>query len=322
MHNKKRFLLVFVLLLVFLLALAYVSRDRESKTLDDNNRALLGGNYITLNKGVVHYEFAEKEMSNKAVSKTVVLVHGFSVPYYVFDPTFEFLQEDNFRVLRFDLFGRGLSDRIPDSDYALDLYVEQLHDLLNALEIHAPVQLVGLSMGGAIVTHFVNKYPERVDKVALLAPLFHTPERPEVALMNFPYLGEYLGKVVLVPKLINGASATVYDPASFPDWQEKFSPQTEYRGFSQALVQTLRYLSGRSFKAEYEKLGTLNKPVLLIWGRQDRVIPFSDHEQVLSAVPGVQFHAIDQAGHLPHYEQADQVNKLLADFLSTPADMH
>lgn len=318
--HKKRFLFAVILLLVASLALAYSIRDRETKMLDAATRAGIGGTYVTLSNGVVHYELSGEQKTNNVGQETVVMVHGFSSPSYVFDPTFDYLRQHDFRVLRFDLFGRGFSDRISGSDYGIELYVEQLKGLLDALDIQQPVHLIGLSMGGAIVTHFVNKYPERVEKIALFAPLFETPERPEVALVKAPYLGEYLGKIILVPRFIQGASETVYDTASFQDWEEKFSPQTEYEGFSLALVQTARFLAGKSFQKEYQKLGSLNKPLQLIWGRQDKVIPFKDHEKVLAAVPSTEFHAINNAGHLPHYEQADLVNPLLLSFLKSPAE--
>ena len=50
-------------------------------------------------------------MTERPTGCTVVLAHGFSVPYFVYDPTFEFLTQAGFRVLRYDLFGRGFSDR-------------------------------------------------------------------------------------------------------------------------------------------------------------------------------------------------------------------
>lgn len=309
MKKTRRILFTTLVAITLVLVVIYVIHDKETKKLTDITRAELGGQYIQLPKGVVHYELAGEN-----TQATVVLVHGFSSPLYVFDPTFDFLKQHDFRVLRFDLFGRGFSDRIDNSAYGMDLYVEQLHDLLNALDINEPVHLLGLSMGGAVVTHFTNKYPELVNKVALVAPLFHTPARPEVALVKTPGLGEYLGKVVLVPKFIKGAAETVFDPSSFPDWSEKFSPQTEFEGFSFALVQTARFLSGKSFQDEYEQLGASEKPVLLVWAKEDKVLPFSDSEKVRKAVPQSQFHVIERAGHLPHYEQAERVNPLLLDF--------
>lgn len=310
MNKKLRIFLVGFLTLTIAFVLLYLIMDKESKQLNEITRKELSGQFIQLPNGVVHYE-----LSGEASKPIVVLVHGFSSPLYVFDPTLDFLLKNNFRVLRFDLFGRGFSDRIDDSDYGMDLYVAQLHDLLIALNIKEPINLLGLSMGGAIVTHFSNRYPDLINSLSLIAPLFHTPARPEVALVKTPGLGEYLGKVILVPKFINGAAETVFDTRSFPDWSDKFSLQTEYKGFSKALVQTARFLSGKSFKAEYEKLGSLGKPVLLVWGKQDKVLPFEDSNKVRSAVPSSQFYPIDQAGHLPHYEQAEKVNAVLLDFL-------
>lgn len=313
MNKKLRFFLIGTLTLAIALGLIYLMMDKESKELNEETRKELSGQFIRLPNGVVHYE-----LSGDASKPIVVLVHGFSSPLYVFDPTAEFLLANGYRVLRFDLFGRGFSDRIENSNYGIDLYVSQLHDLLIALDIKEPINLLGLSMGGAIVTHFSNRHPEMINTLSLVAPLYHTPARPEVALVKTPGLGEFLGKVVLVPKFIKGAAETVYDERSFPDWAEKFSPQTAYKGFSYALVQTARFLSGKSFKAEYEKLGSLAKPVLLVWGKQDKVLPFEDSEKVRAAVPESQFYTIDQAGHLPHYEQADKVNGILLDFLKQP----
>lgn len=310
MNRKIRLILVVLAAIVLALVLLYISMNKETKTLNATSRAQLGGQYVQLKNGVVHYE-----LKGDSTHDTVVLVHGFSSPLYVFDPTFDFLLENNFRVLRFDLYGRGFSDRIEASDYDIGLYVEQLHDLLLALDITEAVHIVGLSMGGAIVTHFTNKYPDMINKVVFFAPLFHTPDRPEVALVKTPGLGEYLGKVVLVPKFTNGVAETVFDPNTFPNWTEKFTPQTEYEGFSQAIVATARFLEGKSFRSEYEKLGKSEKPVMLFWGLQDKVIPYSDSELVRSALPQAQFHAVDQAGHLPHYEQPDQVNPALLRFL-------
>ena len=54
--------------------------------------------------------------------------------------------------------------------------------------------------------------------------------------------------------------------------------------------------------------------MLLIWGRADITVPFKTHEQVQTAIPQVQFHPIDEAGHIPNYERPEVVNPLLIDF--------
>ena len=85
--------------------------DQEALTLDGTARQSLevmayGGSYVSLGAGVTHFELA-----GPPDAQTVVLVHGFSVPYYIWDPTFDALAAAGFRVLRYDLFGRGWSDR-------------------------------------------------------------------------------------------------------------------------------------------------------------------------------------------------------------------
>ena len=313
--NKILFRLSYSLIFLSLVITAlYLYKDQESLALNEQTREGLGHSYIKLDEGTVHYQFNNKALDTNPNAKTIVLVHGFSVPSYLFDPTFDHLTTQGFQVLRFDLFGRGFSDR-PESDYSISLYVKQLHDLLAALKIENKVNLVGLSMGGAVVTHFSNRYPDRVNKISLIAPLIHTPDRPEMAAIQIPLLGEFLAKVVIVPKLLNGLSTTVFNPNSFPNWKEKFEPQTQYKGYSQAILNTARHLAGKNFINEYEKLGDSNKTIQLIWGKQDQVIPFENSKILTHTIPSIEFHEIDHAGHLPHYEHPSTVNELLSTFL-------
>ena len=85
--------------------MSFSFRD-ETRELNELTRKEASGSFVQLTSGVTHYE-----LSNPEVNETVVLVHGFSVPYFIYDPTFAFLTQAGLRVLRYDLFGRGFSDR-------------------------------------------------------------------------------------------------------------------------------------------------------------------------------------------------------------------
>ncbi len=100
-----------------LLAGAWFYFNTEHIDLDATTRAGFDETFIELPSGVVHYELAGPEDG-----EMVVLVHGFSVPAYIWDPTFEFLVSAGYRVLRFDLYGRGHSDR-PDGEYLANVYL-------------------------------------------------------------------------------------------------------------------------------------------------------------------------------------------------------
>ena len=101
----------------------------ETKELNENTRKEAAGSFVALSDGVTHYE-----LGGPKDGKPVVLVHGFSVPFFIFDPLFDFLTSAGFRVLRYDLLGRGYSDR-PNTQYDANLFVRQLKELLDALEM-------------------------------------------------------------------------------------------------------------------------------------------------------------------------------------------
>jgi len=306
-----KFLVGTLLVLVIFVSASYIYFDNESLTLNELSSEQLNGQFIDLTDGRTYYE-----LSGPKGGEVVVLIHGFSIPSYIWKPTKQTLVDAGYQVLAFDLFGRGYSDR-PASYFGMDLYVQQLAELLKSLNLHDPVNLIGLSMGGAVVTYFTNKFPEKVNKISLLAPLIQTPSRPELTLLQAPLLGDYLAKVMVVPMLENSLDRVVYDPLVFPDWHTKFKRQTQYKGFARAILKTAHYLNGKTFVSEYEELGQRNIPFQLFWGRQDKTIPFTDSAKVLSALGQIEFIPLDNTGHLPHYEQPKVVNDRLIAFLKS-----
>src|SRR5262249_59523851 len=120
----------------------YTRHDLETLEIGDELRKSAPGQFIKTSAGFVHYQFAGPEDG-----RVIVLVHGFSVPYYLWAGTFEMLGNAGFRVLRYDLFGRGLSDR-PSVTYNGELFDRQLVELLDALHIKGKVDLAGASLCG------------------------------------------------------------------------------------------------------------------------------------------------------------------------------
>ena len=299
-----------VAVLVFILVAVYFLSNDEKTILNDQTRSTLLGQFIALPQGVVHYQLAGPEDA-----PVVVLVHGFSVPYYVWDPTFEALENADFRVLRYDLYGRGYSDR-PEAEYDLDLFAGQLEGLLSALGIENPVELVGLSFGGPIVARFANEHPEQVRGLILIDPQVASVSTREIFPLNVPLVGEYIMAVYMVPSMLpKSQSNDFYRPERFPDWEARYRVQMEYQGFQRALLSTIRNMIHMDPLAEYESLGTQSIPVMLVWGREDQTVSATDIQALRNAIPAAEFHPVDEAGHLPHYEQAGVVNPLLIEFL-------
>jgi pimeloyl-ACP methyl ester carboxylesterase len=282
----------------------------ETHILDDETRRTAPGDFIRLPDGMVHYE-----LKGPANGRLVVLVHGFSVPYYIWDPTFPALVAAGLRVLRYDLYGRGYSDR-PDLPYTMELFVRQLKGLLEALQVKSPVDLVGLSMGGPISAGFTDHHPKRVRKLCLLDPAgFQAGRSVLYRLISLPGVGEILIGLFARLLLASNQPGDFYMPEKFPGYPEQFLPQMQYQGYRRAILSTLRVGPLGGLSATYQRVAALGLPVLLIWGRQDRLVPFRLSENARRIFPQAEFHAIDRAGHIAHYERPEVVNPILVTFL-------
>lgn len=286
------------------------SRD-ETKELNDETRKNAGGSFIQLPDGVTHYELSGNESG-----EVVVLIHGFSVPYFIYDPTFKILTESGFRVVRYDLFGRGYSDR-PAARYELDLFVNQLTGLLDSLRFPRPVNLIGLSLGGIIAATFAVQHPERVNKLVLIDPAGARPISlsPLHRVASLPVVAETILSLVGSQTLINSFAKDFFDPALVDHFMSQYRVQLEYRGFQRAILSTIRHGMLGSFIDTYKALGKMDKRVLLLWGRDDLTVPFEHSFDLRAALPQVEFHAFEGCGHIPHYEKPDDVNPVLLAFL-------
>ncbi len=283
----------------------------ETKELDESAREDAGGSFVALTDGTTHYQ-----LGGPQDGRAVVLVPGFSVPYFIYDITFEFLMNSGFRVLRYDLFGRGYSDR-PHVAYGINLFVRQLKDLLDALNIRQ-VSLIGLSMGGPITTSFIDEYPDYVSKHVLIDPI--GAKRVSLGWLleatKLPIVGELALGQFGSANMVRNIASDLFDPKLVERFQSQFKIQLQYKGFKRAILSTLRNGMLESFYEAYERVGRMQKPTLLFWGKNDTTAQFEDSKIIMKALPHAEFHPIENCGHIPHYEKPEIVNPILLEFLS------
>ena len=309
MRILKRILLVIlacILIAAGIAAVALKIKDTEKYTLDDGHRKQAPGSFIGLSDGLTHFELAGPDSA-----KLIVLVHGFSVPFYIWDSTFNYLVAQGYRVLRYDEFGRGYSDR-PDKVYSAAFLRKQLHELLDSLHVKQVEALAGLSFGGPVTTDFMAHYPGWVNKLILVDPAY-----PDAGPAKFTYpefVQEYM--MALNPeKMVAGQLTDLKYPERFPAWGDQYKVQMQFKGFRQGLVSTRNhYAEPDSVRANYAKVESLHKPVLLIWGREDETVPFRYADSVRKVL-SVDYFPVNDAGHLPQMEKAALVNEKINTFL-------
>lgn len=284
----------------------------EYKELDNKTRTTLPGKFIQLSSGIVHFE-----LDGPVEGVVIVLVHGFSSPLVVWDHTFEMLVEEGFRVLRYDLYGRGYSDR-PQITYNMDLFVNQLLKLVEQLGLtQKKINLVGLSMGGGICVVFADKYPDLIHKISLIDPIgFPIDRNLLLSILKIPILNKLiLRSFFRHKKLIESQKQDFHEYERIDEYLEKYAEQMKYSGFLQAIHSTVINTPFTNLKEIYEQLGKRKLPMQLFWGENDLTIPYSTSKKVCLAVPSIEFHTIKKGGHLPHYTHPDEVNPLLIKFL-------
>lgn len=280
----------------------FASNNQETKTMNDEVRKNVPGQFIKLTNGVTHYEEGGTD-----TGKVVILVHGISTPYFIWDGTYDSLVKNGFHVIRYDAFGRGFSDR-PNIKYDQVVYRTQLRDLITSLKLKTPVNLAGVSFGGPVVTDFTVNHAELVNKIILIDPGYAKPQLDKSELVaNYEMALDH-------EKQANDQLKDFKYPDKFTNWVDKYKVQMQYKGFRHALISTRKHFYGTMFIENYKRLGGLNKKVLLIWGKDDLTVPLHFSDSIRKIVP-VEFFPVDDARHLPHLEKPVLVNQKIISFL-------
>jgi pimeloyl-ACP methyl ester carboxylesterase len=232
--------------------------------------------------------------------------------------------DDDHRVLVPDLFGHGESAK-PLGDYSLSAHAAAMRDLLDELGVER-VTLVGHSLGGGIAMQFLYLFPERVDRLVLVA---RGGLGREVNLIlrsaTLPGAERVLSLVASAPVL--SRVAALGRGASKVGWRPGADLGAIWVGFSsladresrRAFLATTRAvidLGGQSISAHDHLEGVLPVPTLIVWGTKDRMIPASHAHSVQRAVPDSRLEMFEGAGHFPHLDDPDRFARVLREFIA------
>lgn len=269
------------------------------------------GTYADLSHGRVRFQ-----VKGPPEGGPVVLVHGLIGHMHVWDRNFDALVNSGFRVLRMDLYGRGFSDRVKHP-HVSELFVTQLDELLQHLGILSPVNLIGLSMGGAVITRFATAFPERVRSILWVDSYgIPTPNNPLMRLTRPPLVGEILMGTLGGPILRQAPHRGVHERAKHLDFNRWFSAPLNIKGSKRALLSTLRNFMVEDHVPHFRAVNEMDIPKLLVWGIHDRVLPYEYGQQLHRLIPSALFESYSHSGHLPHFEESEAFNLQAIEFLN------
>ena len=202
--------------------------------------------------------------------------------------------------------GYGLSDSANWMESVRDLarYYLWYLDVLGLERI----SVIGHSLGGWLLAEMAVMNPKAFDKLVLVAPAGLKAEQGEI-LDIFYYPVEKLRDL------------GYHDPSQAPEWDELYGqPPTPEQ---QDLALRAREMSARLIWKPYAHnprlphfLPRVTNETLIVWGRQDRIVPLICGEQYQRHLPNATLRIIENCGHSPNIERPDEYVRILTEFLS------
>lgn len=289
----------------------YLDARQEPLSMNQEARVQAPGSFIQLSQGLTHYR-----LLGPANGELVVLIHGGMVSgMQAWQNNHQALTGQGYRVLLYDLYGRGYSDRLEDA-YTPAVFFKQFQELLDALNIHQPFYLAGLSLGSMIAINHSREHPEQVKKLLLISPAARGKFKLNPAL-KVPLLAEFLLTTYWRPRTIGNQMNEFYRPERFPDYRAGLEQMVRYKGYKASNYSTWVHTLTYNMEPRIAEIGRQQTPVMLILGAHDPYVAPDEALTYQELIPGLKVKVIEEAGHIVNYEQPEKVNRLMIQFFSS-----
>ncbi|MFC6647367.1 alpha/beta fold hydrolase [Granulicella cerasi] len=259
-------------------------------------------NYVMTPEGRVHYY--EAEASTPGGGIPLVLVHGLADRSESWAPMLRKLKRAGFHVYAPDLLGAGRSPMPEGADYSIAAEEKFVGDFIDSLGLQH-TSLGGWSMGGFIAMKLANEHPEKIDRVVIYDAAGLAEGMPE-------------------------PPANVFEPKSADDVYQLFAlmephakrlPERVADGVVDAMQehQAVIHAQLADMKTRKDalddKLGNFSKPLLIVWGKDDRLVPLAVGQKFHTLVPNSELDIVEGCGHLAPLYCAGRVAAATADYL-------
>jgi len=276
--------------------------------MDENMNALVRAEYIEVEPNV------RLHITDAGDGRPIVLIHGWPLSDEMFEYQYNYLINQNFRVIGITLRGFGRSDK-PYSDYNYNVHARDIKKVLSILEIKDAV-LGGFSMGGAIAIRFAATYKE--EHVTALA-LFGAAAPLWTQRNNFPFNLPKSAVDELIklnnqdrPQLLaNFAKIFSATKVSLSEGIGQWLNGIGLSASSYATSQCLIALRDTDLRDDLKKITI---PTLIMHGKKDKICSFDLAKQMKSAIENSLLIAFENSGHSLFLEETQKFNKELVKF--------
>lgn len=260
---------------------------------------------------------------------TVVLIHGIAGSSTTWRAVMPALAE-HYTVIAPDLLGHGHSAK-PRGDYSLGAYASGIRDLLAVLGQERGT-VVGHSLGGGVAMQLAYQFPERIERLVLVASGGLGKEvSPLLKAVTLPG-AEYV-LPLLLHRRIREVGEWPGNQARRLGWRPNDTLAEIWRSYTtltdrhgqQAFIHTVRSVidvAGQRVSAHDRLYLAEALPTLIVWGDRDRIIPVAHAHTAAESIPGVRLEILEGAGHFLPWRNADRFLPIIEDFLSSTTPAH
>ncbi len=237
---------------------------------------------------------------------------------------------EHYTVIAPDLLGHGHSAK-PRGDYSLGAYASGIRDLLAVLGQERGT-VVGHSLGGGVAMQFAYQFPERIERLVLVAsgglgkevsPLLKAVTLPGAEYVVPLLLHRRIRELVEWPG--NQARRVGWRPNdTLAEIWRSYTTLTDRHG-QQAFIHTVRSVidvAGQRVSAHDRLYLAEAVPTLIVWGDRDRIIPVAHAHMAAESIPGARLEILEEAGHFLPWRNADRFLPIIEDFLSSTTPAH
>lgn len=293
-------LLLLLLLIGFACVSTFARNQRETitaATFRSRHAAAHGYDVALLSHGITAFQTVGMQ-SGASHQTPITIVHGATIASLAYLPLARAFATHGYRVLVYDGFGRGFSDRLGQCSLgsrpgprpvSMDVLVGQLLELLDHLAIERTV-LYGTSLGAAIIACFAARHPERVLACGFEAPLIRPPPSHKLTLLAvaarvLPPLARWLGRVAMVPAM-RARGDSFGDDEEACVLSDRFRDQFEVLGHEADLLSLLTGNAVRGDRTQdHVAIGARALPVSFAYALSDAEMPRALVERTIALHP-------------------------------------
>lgn len=268
------------------------------------------GYRLIVNNVQIYYEYYEHEDPDAQV---VVLVHGFLSSTISFRQLLPYLTK-KYKVIALDLPGFGQSEKSTSFIYKLSNYGQLIIDFLDKLNIQ-DVILIGHSMGGQISMHAAKKAPKRIQKLILLGCCSYV-KRASKSLIACSYLPLFtwgMRNWIQKKDVKQNLLSVLHDSKLVTqEMIESYKKPISEAAFINSLIRLLRHREGDMSSNELKEI---KQPVLMIWGKEDKVIPVKTGYRLKHDLPNAKLIIYEKCGHLVMEEKPQEISNEIICFI-------